>query len=77
MQAGRPERDDVAPLPPFPEGWYFVATRRSIQRERLIQRAWMDEKVVWCDGKGRICVAEATCPHLGPDRAVVELAIGT
>ena len=23
--------------------------------------------VVWCDGEGRVCVAEATCPHLGSD----------
>ena len=23
--------------------------------------------VIWCDGKGHICVAEATCPHLGSD----------
>ena len=33
MPAGRPERDDIALLPPFPEGWYFVASRRSIQKE--------------------------------------------
>ena len=68
MQADCSERDDTTLLPPFPEGWYFVATRRSIQREGLIQRTWMGEEVVvWCDGKGRICVAEATCPHLGSE----------
>ena len=68
MQAGRREHDGIAQLPPFPEGWYFVAARRSMERERLVQRTWMGERiVVWCDGTGRICVAEATCPHLGSD----------
>ena len=66
MQADRPERDDIPLLPPFPEGWYFVAARHSIQGEGLIQRTWMGEKIViWRDGTGHICVAEATCPHLG------------
>ena len=66
MQADRPERDDIAPLPPFPEGWYFVGTRHSIHRKELIQKTWMGERIIiWCDWKGRICVAEATCPHLG------------
>ena len=68
MQTSRPERDDIALLPPFPEGWYFIAGRHSIQRERLIQKTWMGENlVIWGDEKGRICVAEATCPHLGSE----------
>ena len=55
------------PLPsPFPEGWYFVATRQAIQKAKLLQKTWMGENiVVWCDEAGRICVAEAYCPHLG------------
>ena len=66
MQAGRIERNDISSLPPFPEGWYFVASRQSILKARLIQKTWMGEEIVtWCDGDGRICVAEATCPHLG------------
>ena len=57
------------PLPsPFPEGWYFVATRQAILKAKLIQKTWMGENVViWCDEEGRICVAEAVCPHLGSD----------
>ena len=60
---------DNAPLPsPFPEGWYFVASRKAIQKTRLIRRTWMGENVIaWCDEDGRICVAEAYCPHLGSD----------
>ncbi len=47
---------------PFPEGWYFVAS----QKAGLIQKTWMGvDIVVWCDDNGRICVAEAYCPHLG------------
>ena len=55
-------------LDPFPEGWYFVASRESILREKLIEKTWMGEKIVaWCDGSGGVCVAEAVCPHLGAD----------
>ena len=54
------------PLFPFPEGWYFVARRRSILKAGLIQQRWMGEEIVaWYDGDGRVCVAEATCAHLG------------
>ena len=53
-------------LPAYPEGWYFVATRKSIQREKLIEKTWLGEEIVaWCDEEGRICVADAVCPHLG------------
>ena len=66
MQAGRIERDDITLLPPFPEGWYFIASRRAIRKAGLIQKTWMGEVIVaWCDGSGRVCVAEATCAHLG------------
>ncbi len=58
-----------APLPsPFPEGWYFVASRRELLRARLIEKTWMGENIVaWCDENGGVCVAEAVCPHLGSD----------
>ncbi len=53
---------------PFPEGWYFIGPRQAIEKARLIEKTWMGEKiVVWCDKDGRICVAEAFCPHLGAD----------
>ena len=53
-------------LSPFPEGWYFVATRQAVLKDELIQKTWMGENVVvWCDDNGRVCVAEAVCPHLG------------
>ena len=55
-------------LSPFPEGWYFVASRKAVQRAGLIQKTWMGENIVaWADPDGRICVAEAICPHLGAD----------
>ena len=53
-------------LPAYPEGWYLVATRKSIQRKRLIEKTWLGEEIVaWRDEEGRICVADAVCPHLG------------
>ena len=60
------ERKDTALLSPFPEGWYFVASRRAILKASLLQKIWMGEEIVaWCDGDGRVCVAESVCPHLG------------
>jgi len=53
-------------LPPFPEGWYLVATRESIERHKLIEKTWLGEEiVVWADEEGHVCVADAFCPHLG------------
>ncbi len=55
-------------LPPFPEGWYFVASRKAVQERKLIRRTWMGEEiVVWWDGADRIAAHEAFCPHLGSD----------
>lgn len=57
------------PLPsPFPEGWYFIASRESLEKSKLMERTWMGEKIVmWRDENGSVCVAEAYCPHLGAD----------
>ena len=66
MRSSHTGRFDTTGLSPFPEGWYFVASRRSIRKAGLLHRTWMGEEIVgWCDGEGRICIAEATCPHLG------------
>ena len=55
-------------LHPFPEGWYFVSSRRSILKDKLIRKTWMGVEIIaWSDEKGNICVAEAVCPHLGAD----------
>ena len=55
-------------LNPFPEGWYFVARRKAIERSGLLQRTWLGNQVVaWCNETGDVCVAEAVCPHLGAD----------
>ena len=58
--------DDGRFPPPFPEGWYFVADRRSITKRKLIQKRWLGQDVVaWCDDEGTICVARSVCAHLG------------
>ena len=55
-------------LSPFPEGWYFIASRKTIEKEELFRKTWLGERiVVWCDQDGDVCVAEAVCPHLGSD----------
>lgn len=65
--AGAQQTIDRLPSP-FPEGWYFIASRADLQKARLIRMTWMGEEIVaWCDGAGRVCVAEAYCPHLGSD----------
>ena len=68
MTTRRAEPDN-APLPsPFPEGWYFVGSRRAIRKAGLLRKTWMGEDIVaWCDDDGSICVAGAYCPHLGSD----------
>ena len=56
------------PLPPFPEGWYFLSSRKTLEKARLVRKTWMGtDIVVWCDDEGRVCVSEAYCPHLGAD----------
>ena len=65
MPAHRGE-DGADGLPPFPEGWYFVASREALARAKLIERTWMGRRIVaWRDDRGRVSVAESVCPHLG------------
>ncbi|MXW71178.1 MAG: Rieske 2Fe-2S domain-containing protein [Acidobacteria bacterium] len=53
-------------LPPFPEGWYFVASRQALEKATLIEKTWMGKRIVaWRDDAGRVSVAESVCPHLG------------
>ena len=68
MPVRRKELVNDALPSPFPEGWYFVASCKSLEKPKLIQKTWMGENiVVWCDENGSVCVAEAYCPHLGAD----------
>ncbi len=65
----RPRQPDNVPLPsPFPEGWYFIASRDALQKAKLTRKTWMGQEiVVWMDADGGVCVADAYCPHLGAD----------
>ncbi len=61
---------DGLPLHPFPEGWYFVASRADLRKRKLIHKTWLGEEIVaWSDEQGRVCVADAVCPHLGSSLA--------
>ena len=64
------EKSDGLPLHPFPEGWYFVASQAELRKRGLIHKTWLGEEIVaWRDERGRVCVAEAVCPHLGSSLA--------
>ena len=68
MQATAGQSSGVETLHPFPEGWYFVTSRETMEKQVLLQKTWLGERiVVWCDANGDVCVAEAVCPHLGAD----------
>ena len=68
MSIRRPESTNTPYPSPFPEGWYFVASRRTVEKAKLIRRTWMGESIIiWVDDEGRICAAESHCPHLGAD----------
>ena len=68
MERTASSSDGISSLFPFPEGWYFVASRRHIETEGLLRKTWLGEEVVaWCNGGGEVCVAEAFCPHMGSD----------
>lgn len=58
-----------APLPSaFPEGWYFVSSRRDLEKAEIVRKTWMGTEIVaWSGDDGSVCVAEAYCPHLGSD----------
>lgn len=60
-----------SPAPqPFPEGWYFVASREELASGKLIHKTWLGQEIVaWSDEQGRVCMAEAYCPHLGSSLA--------
>ena len=60
--------NNIETLPPFPEGWYFVTSRSALRKKKLVRKTWMGEEIiVWRDDEGRVCVAEAFCPHMGSD----------
>lgn len=68
MNTSRNEHDDQPRLDPFPEGWYFIASRKTIEKKKLVQRTWMGKQIViWCDEEENICVAENICPHMGSE----------
>ena len=60
--------NNIEELPPFPEGWYFITSRKVLLKKKLVRKTWMGEEIiVWRDEAGRTCVAEAFCPHMGSD----------
>ncbi|MCY4591876.1 MAG: hypothetical protein OXE86_15220 [Alphaproteobacteria bacterium] len=53
-ELNRDPGEEEQTLHPFPEGWYFVADRRTVLKKKLLEKQWMGENiVVWCDHGGR------------------------
>ena len=51
---------------PLPEGWFFIATRKEIEKDRLLEKKWLDDDIVlWCNEEGEIAVAHSFCAHMG------------
>ena len=54
------------PFTPFPTGWFFVDISKNLPKGKLLGKRWMGKKIVaWRTGDDEVCVADATCPHLG------------
>lgn len=54
------------PFSYYPKGWYFVAHINELQPGKLLGRRWCGAQIVaWRTDEGKICVADAYCPHLG------------
>ena len=50
----------------FPRDGISSQATSPFLREKLIEKTWLGEEIVaWCDETGRVCVADAVCPHLG------------
>ena len=74
--------DCRSPACPFPEGWYFVASRDEIGRRSPIEKTWLGQEIVaWCDGTwmekprpvlnrtdGQIMLFRRFCRQFYPDR---------
>jgi nitrite reductase/ring-hydroxylating ferredoxin subunit len=54
------------PFSPFPDGWYFVCYSHELPRGKLFNKTFMGRDIIAFRGAdGRVCVADAFCPHLG------------
>lgn len=53
-------------LPPFPDGWYFLASEKELARGRILTRRLAGEDVVLARTEaGRAAAFRPHCPHLG------------
>ncbi len=54
------------PFSYFPTGWYYVARSKELRPGKLVGQQWCGVHIVaWRNEEGKVCVADAYCPHLG------------
>lgn len=66
-------KNDRYPFSPFPIGWFWIEFSENVKKDQLYSKQWLGQQVVyWRGANNQVCVANATCPHLGanlsPDR---------
>ncbi|MFF5719976.1 Rieske 2Fe-2S domain-containing protein [Streptomyces buecherae] len=53
-------------LPPYPDGWFLMATSDEVKPGRVVSRRLADEDVVlYRAASGRLRAVRPYCPHLG------------
>jgi nitrite reductase/ring-hydroxylating ferredoxin subunit len=56
----------LAPLPPYPHGWFYLANAAELKRGAVLRRRLADEDVVvYRTESGAVCAVRPYCPHLG------------
>ena len=63
-------RLDRYPFSPFPVSWYWLDFSENLKNGELRSKTWLGKQVIyWRDEEGKVCLANAICPHLGANLA--------
>jgi len=66
MSESGASRQSRLPLPPYPEGWYFLARADEVVRGKLLTRTLAGEELVlFRTSSGKLGLIGAFCPHMG------------
>lgn len=66
MKTETKERVKHTNLPPFPNGWYVIEQSENLKPGQLLTKRFAGrDLVVFRTEKGKACVMDAYCPHMG------------